>query len=325
MPLTTDILEITFPPTGIDRATGTGDFPGTPNDPNDIVEAPEGPFFEEDPGSPEIERAEQATFTHTFYCDETTGNDILTSYGRGILFQDTVGNITKLLSSKINHMRGGYCKLVMVSEGVNFDNPPDEFELDIIDINPNIEKHPRYSALTYKDRYIVRNANISDNVDLAQQYKNAINQIPAGQISRKNQAQELLFKLHKGEDSFYLPGFKISWSSYYWLPQLLNPGGYIEDPIDDGGLPYFFYSTDGLPGGDSIFADCVNINPTIYKTPDGADSGISWFRLADTQHYNRTWFKLTRSWQGGPIGHWDNELYNKTPQAYQTSEDAGGL
>ena len=159
-------------------------------------------------------------------------------------------------------------------------------------------------------------------------YKNIIDSFPLlptqtvdGITSNpRMQAQELAFKLHKAEDSFYLPGFRIQFSQYFSIPIHLNPGGYIEDPIGSGQLPYYFYNTD-MPQtanpNNNIFSDMATINPAIYG------GGIYWLRLCDTIQYQRTWFRVTSTWQGAPLGHWDNELYNRINQPYQTKEDQG--
>ncbi len=351
-----------FPPNGIDRADGTstayGVLPGTPDPPAAIMmigndssgnpfavnKAGLANFFEEYPDSPTIERSEQATITHRFVCDESTGIDMITTFGRGTILTDSFLNSTKVLTTTLTHNRGGFYTFTMVSEGLTFDNPPDLFSIEIVELNPAAEKHPRYSDLSYQDRYTVRNANITDASDLSTQYESVIStftggpsgsnpgaaQFPGPPVPRNqyNEAKELLLKLHKGEDSFYLPGYKISWSQYFWSPQPLNAGGFIEDPIGSGTLPFYFWSLNGSedPGSqtqpgifsNSWFADLAAANPTIFGT------GISWLRLADSVDYERTWYKITHTWQGGPLGQWDQQWYIVNPQqAYQTSDVAG--
>src|SRR5262249_35867825 len=78
-------------------------------------------------------------------------------------------------------------------------------------------------------------------------------------------AQELVDKLRKGEDSFYLAGFRVQWSQYYWYPPEIDPGGYIQDPVTEGGLPYYFWSNDGTPSGSDIFtALAATVAPAFY-------------------------------------------------------------
>lgn len=286
-----------------------------------------GSIFEEYSDSPEIELAEQATITHRYNCDYNTGQSLLQTYTRGTILQDSYGNLTKILSCKLQQIsKTGaiLCNFTVVSEGISFSNPPDDFSVQNVELNPALEKHPRYAALTYKDRFIVRNANIVDEIDLATQYTNAIAAITDS--NEKQQAQELLFKRHKGEDSFYLSGYKVTWSQYFWLPQIINPGGYIEDPVGGGGLPAMFWSTTGDVGGQSIFSYTTVANPNMFPNPvTSYPYGLSWLRQTDTQEWVRTWYKLTRTWIGAPLGVWDKELYTSTPQPYQTMEDQGAI
>jgi hypothetical protein len=320
-----------FPPNGFDRAGDDPTHGGTPTvDGQNIWSGPFGTqlgipkFFEELPDSPEIERGEQATFTHRFKCDPATAFALLSAYGRGVMLKDSNGVITRVLTSRIQQQKGNYVILTMVSEALSFDNPPDEFDCNVTELNPAIEKHPRYSDLTYFSRQLVRNANISDTLDLKTQYTNTLNVLfggpsnpthknaPATEKCEYNEAKELLFKLHKGITSFYMPGFKITYNQYYWYPQPLNPGGYIEDPIASNSLPYYFWSTNGAPDGPSVFDNAALLNPNIYG------NGISWLREADTYSYQRTWFRITSTWRGAPLGHWDHELYTNKTAPYQT-------
>lgn len=339
-----------FPPSGFDRASGLDGFPGTPT-PDSVIQVSVGDktfdinttldgtntFFEEYPDSPEIERAEQATITHRYCCDYNTAIELATSISRGQLLMDSGGNITRVLSCKLNFKKGGFADFTVVSEGVSFDVPPDEFSVETTELNPALDKHPRYDILSYGDRKLIKSYINTDNLDLQNSALNAISASITG--SHRNPALELLLKSNKNIDSFYLPGFKIQWSQYYWAPTELNPGGYIEDPIEQGALPYFFWDTDTTPehipdpNAASIFVDLASINPNIYN------NGISWLRQADTLTLQRTWFRLTRTWIGGPLGKWDPELYTVTDQEtgaddngnppyslpYQTKPDQGGF
>lgn len=143
-------------PTGADRGDGNNPLPdtglpyGTPNKNNQIeYDSPNGNnttfVDQEHPDSPEIERGEQATFQHTF--DVATWNealDLLAQQGMGTINQDSGGNITKVLSSKIQPNSGGYATLVITAEGLNFDTPPDTVAITPVELDINILKHPRY-------------------------------------------------------------------------------------------------------------------------------------------------------------------------------------
>ena len=47
----------------------------------------------------------------------------------------------------------------------------------MVEVNPSIYKHPRYSALTYQDKYHIRGYVISDDINIGQQYKTQLNQL----------------------------------------------------------------------------------------------------------------------------------------------------
>src|SRR6185312_7988622 len=98
---------------------------------------------EENPDSPEIERAEQATIMHVVKMSWTDGVALITGLGRGTFLQDSFGNITRVLSSRIKKNRGNQCEVTIVAESISFDTPPDDFQIDPIDLGLNIIKHPR--------------------------------------------------------------------------------------------------------------------------------------------------------------------------------------
>ena len=299
-------------------------------------------FWQETSDSPEIESGEQSTIVHKFYCDYYTAQVFMIMYPRGTYLTDQFGNTSRVLSSRITPVsKAGFQAVLftLTSEGQYplFPNPPDEFDIETVELNPALEKHPRYNALTYKQRYWVRNADIVDSEDLASQYVKLLGNLsasadpgtlPSTITLQTSQSQEMLFKKHKGEDTFYLAGYKVTWSRYFWYPQILNPGGYIEDPVYGGGLPAYFWSTTGLPTGINIFGSTNLLNANLYPqtgSASGPPYGLSWLRQADTIHLNRTWWKLTSTWIGGPLGHWDNELYNRVLQPYQTNENQGAV
>lgn len=329
--------------TGLSGAPGGGNFAGTPSLASQIgVNAggvnsgrssggnPTLSLFEELPDSPELEFGEQSTITHRFKVDYITGTTLMSIYPRGYELTDSRGNKTRVLSTKLNMVdkSGLVAIFTMVCESYSFGNPPDEFIIDTNEINPSIEKHPRYSNLTYLMRYYVRQANVTDDIDLQQVYDNCISNIEnnGGTSDQEDAAQELLFKRHKGIDSFYLAGFKISWSKYYWYPQVMNPGGYIEDPFKDGGLPAYCWSVDQTPSGTNIFSQVEQFNGTMFQIAEtSAPWGLSWLRQADVQVLQRTWWRVTRTWVGGNLGTWDNEIYNQSLQPYETDEGDGSV
>ena len=97
---------------------------------------------------------------------------------------------------------------------------------------------------------------------------------------------------------------------YYFRPPKMNPGGYLETPIA-GGLPDYFGSPSGDYLIDTIFDDIAKNNPQCYADPITGLPAISCLRQADECEFQRTWFRLTRSWLCVPVGHWDTDLYTQ--------------
>ncbi len=314
-------------PSGVDWADGLDGHPGTAT-PNDaIVIRPSEVYYEEDADSPEIERGEQGTIQHRFTLDYESSLIYLQGTGRGTFMIDDEGNVTKVLTSRVTKQRGGRSKLSITAESISFDSPPDQFRLEVIELNPALEKHPRYAFLPAPIRNLINQAVSAAQLISATDATNLISgisanpgPIPAGitfsgsapefwAIAQKA-ATELLLKRRIGEDTFYLPGFRVVWSQFFWLPPSENPGGYIEDPITQGGLPAYFWSLDGTEGGLNIFTEASDLNQQFYS------EGISWLRQADTIDYERTWFRNTHIWIGAPFAHWDADIYSNEPSPY---------
>lgn len=321
-------LPSTFVPNGLDWADAVAGRPGTPTPVDAVVTLPSEVFFEEEADSPEIELGEQGTVQHRFKADYTTALIFLPSLNRGVYFQDSFGNITRILSTRLVRHKGspttgGTASLTITSESISFDNPPDDFRFETIELNPALEKHPRYAFLPSDIRLLVNQAvtaaQFSGQIEAINFLKNIYLRTSAppsytvpfgGWLAVGDAAKEIVQKRFIGEDTFYLPGFRIIWSRYFWFPPFANPGGYVEDPITEGALPSFFWSVDGTEDGPSFISQFENINPQFYK------SGIAWLRMADTIDYQRTWFKLNHSWLGAPYAHWDKDLYENNVSPY---------
>jgi hypothetical protein len=329
-------------PSVYSRADGIGGNLGTYTDPKlvalnyaqGLAQSGQTTIFEEASDSPKTEMAEQWTITHRFYVDYYTGQLLQTQYYRGYLMTDNAGNVSRVLSTDLVPMAKTnvqVCLFTVVSEGTNWGNPPDEFSITKVDLNPVAEKHPRYSGLSYLQRYQIRQMEVGDFFT-SQQMMNMANSISISSSAtpaQKNQALELLYKKFKGEDTFYLSAFQVQFSQYYWKPQIINPGGYIEDPILSGNIPTFFVGTGDVGNISTIFSEVAQHNPNLfpnYNSLTNPPYGLSWLRMTDEQSLNRTWWKVTRTWVGAPIGQWDNTWYNGNQfNAYQTSSLQGGI
>lgn len=139
----------------------------------------------------------------------------------------------------------------------------------------------------------------------------------------KAAAMEIVTKYWRGEETPYIVGWQITWSAFYFRPQLLDPGGRIEDPMTQARpqLPEYFFSPAYPPNSfETVFDAMAVANPQCYSS-DGTAGGsvnISWLRKADDYDYQRTWFKVIRTWIGSPVGFWDTDLYNRLnrPRVY---------
>jgi hypothetical protein len=312
--------------------------------------------IEEAPESPSIERAEQATIQQTLLMPWAEALNRIVFEGRGKVVQDSFGNIYKVLSARIEHRPGDMANLIRVLEALSFDSPPDEFEIVPVELGLNIIKHPRYfyaflgdgygSATEQRNQMTIRllqdymaNPSYNFRQSVIKLLKDSIGteagagaqQPPkfnggtgtfsagvkvAGTDMAKRAALEIAYKFWRGEETPYIVGFQITWSSFYFVQQPLNPGGYVEDPILDATpqLPEYFFSTAFPPNFTNTIFDAITwYNPQCYAT-NGQSGGplfISWLRKSDVQLYQRTWFKHTRTWIGAPVGYWDTELYTQ--------------
>jgi hypothetical protein len=97
-------------------------------------------------------------------------------------------------------------------------------------------------------------------------------------------AQNLVAKWLRGEETYYLAGWRYWYEVYSYAAPTVSKGGIT-----------------GTPGG-----------PLAAALP----SGVSWLRLADKvtpAGVNGSMFKNTISWLGGPqiggVGYWDSDIY----------------
>lgn len=142
-------------PTGLDRGDGVTVLPkqplgsggaggtfGTPTPPEARQTSSQTP--QEDPSSPDIERGEQGTIVHQFNLNWNDGLDYLPGLGRGTYLQDSAGNTSRVLTTRLKSVRGDQAQLTVTAESISFDTPPDEFSITPSDLGADIIKHPRY-------------------------------------------------------------------------------------------------------------------------------------------------------------------------------------
>lgn len=368
--------------------------------------------------SPEVERAEQATITKTFLMDYEQAKTRLSTMGRGTILVDEEGDVTRVLSAKLTRERPGYAILTVVAEGVSFDSPPDEFDVQPVELGVHIIKHPRYfyaldptsadddNSVTVNDvtvslsdvkQSIIRtiqaymdapfypmggNINGMFQTNIMEQLSAQTIEVPYANpyystaktlvnpklwdgditnypLNDSNEvencryflvpvpvsspgillaiaaAKEIIGKIWRQEEQPYIVGYQMTWSQYFFRPPAMSCGGYIEDPIWNGQeeVPDYFISTEYPPDRDGTIFDLLPIdNPQCYSLTGAIidhrgvyneDYMISWLRKADRIEYQRTWFKITKTWMGAPIGHWDTELYGyharpSVPEDYVT-------
>lgn len=132
-------------------------------------------------------------------------------------------------------------------------------------------------------------------------------------------AREIISLLWLQEDTPYIPSFQVTLSRYFFRPVYHNGGGYVEDPV--GIVPDYFMDPN-QDGSDNIFSQLSNINPQLFAA-DGKKGGpvqISWLRKADHTEYQRTWFKVTMTWEGAANGVWNPKLYTTDDRPQKASD-----
>lgn len=307
-------------PNGFSRADGLSGRPGTTTPANAIrAQHAEGDavdeiVLQEQPDSPEIERAEQSTISHTMTLPYGDALTRLTFLGRGTLMEDEYGNESIVLSSRVTHQKGGMALLTVVGRAL-FDPPPDEFNLTPVELGINIIKHPRYfyaflgsgygSAEELQNQMVIRLLqDYFDNASAA--HRDAITAMISGSIGNnagtgdqpppwngrafpatsqvsgtdmaKRAALEIIQKYWRGTETPYIVGFEMTWRQHYFIQPELNPGGIVEDPIYDAvpQVPLDFVSVVRPPDIDeNIFQLMPGWNPQCYSDDGTPDGDIS--------------------------------------------------
>ena len=169
--------------------------------------------------------------------------------------------------------------------------PSPEIKLDNQELYPKVERNPYFQDAD--GNYLILGVDAS----LAQatlhgstQYQrhNAMDQLSGRAANPANNPSATLGlaladMLKKGEETYYLAGWRYMVVSYSFTVPTTTLGGIIEVPSPQPSY-YGYFST-----------------------------ATSWLRLADNLEsvgpINSMW-KLTKTWLGAPGGHWDSRLYS---------------
>ena len=251
---------------------------------------PSAPGLIEQAESGKITFAETATLTKVYkgkYADCFAG-----TLPRGTIGSSGITTGLIVQNCEVTPERGGAARLQIVWGGFSDTGggpgtivPADEFDLDPFELNPAVEKNPRFRDL-YPE---------APSLDL-RKFQNKIIQATQGSTSDErdefeadvyalmgsaegDQAIMLLKMLKRGVTSFYLAGFRYSWNSYSFSMPAVTPGG--------------FRSAPGGPMAAAISA----LNLSCLREADALGGAANGY------------YKLRRNWLCGPAGHWDSFLY----------------
>ena len=235
----------------------------------------------ETPRSGAFKMAERITFVQEFEGKYGDAFIYTNAHPRGSLWYISIasGNISNAVfyvedSALVTDPKTGSKATVTVNYVYLASVPPDEWSLTPFEVNPPIERHSYFSALTQAD---LKKARTSYNSATAAG-QTSIDAAIAG-TSNATLCQALVNKWLRGEETFYLAGFKCQHTMYYGtVPTGISKGGFIQTPFGtfSGNVP----------------------------------SGLAWLRQADELVWNNGLWKLTQVWVGAPSGWWDSDLYS---------------
>ena len=191
--------------------------------------------------------------------------------------------------STVNYMRGAIGKLVIEWEAGGAQAymalPTPDFSLEPQELYPKIERAGCFVGITYATLNAVYNClYLATNASGAQLITSTSLDSYVTDPTQNSLAHNLLSKLLKGEETFYLAGWKYSYFFYSYTMPTLSAGGVIR-----------------TPGG-----------PLAGNLP----AGVAWLRLADKTEpagVNGSMYKTTVSYIGGPtmggVNYWDSDVY----------------
>lgn len=215
----------------------------------------------EQPNSPKYQFGEKCVAVRTYrgpfdLC-------VASALARGTIGTDDMAGF-QVASSEVTKEPRGIGQLVITWEAYSSSSgqslPPDQYGVEPFEINPDLKKHPRYESLTDAE---------------IQEVDDVFNKASTEELD--GLSAELLAKLLRGQTSYYLVGFRYTWTKAFWsISGTVDGGGYVE-----------------APGG-----PLSGIFPTM-----------AWLRQADHVQFTGQYFLVTKSWVGAPTGHWDEDLY----------------
>lgn len=188
----------------------------------------------------------------------------------------------------MNTERGGLGRLVIEWEaggaGAPYPLPAGDFHLDPQELYPKVERNKFfYSGGVYvptANTVALAYATVHASTPYAR--ANAATQLAGlSDATQRSLGQALAAKLQRGEETYYLAGWRYTYFFFSYTLPAINIGGSIQSPN--------------------------GIGPVSIS-----DSTISWLRLADSVENagcSGSMWKITRTWLGGPGGYWDADLY----------------
>lgn len=250
------------------------------------------------PTSPDIDLGEHATFTKTFRGSWNTC--VAARINPGQYVADGEGNLFRMLSCKLKKAKGERGFITFVNEwvsGPTLAPPPDKYENDPAEFNPAVERNPNIidpdTGITLDD--VIRARQSVQAPQILARGENAAS--PYNPDTPQDITyQDFVRLLRQGTDTYYLAGMKLTWTRYYFTPQLIDRGGYTQVPGSDA-------------HGDIIPSSFIRNNVTNDLVIPG-DDNFSWLRVSDKVNFGRDWFEHIRTWIGGPDGHFDPLLYD---------------
>ena len=182
--------------------------------------------------------------------------------------------------------------------------PLDDFREEAVELYPKVEQHPslkgsdvltvpghKIGVLAISLAYAARDWAYRAWSDPAANDQNPLTQLMTLESRKADPPKDttwaeqkawgikLLDWLMEGHETYYLAGLKYCYMRHYFSFPMTTLGGIIQSPS---------------------------------WGPRAGDTTLSWLRLADAVEpvgVNGSAFKLTSAWLGGPLGHWNNNLY----------------